>query len=818
MALGVPNIATAGVAIRPDVSGFQRQLSRGISGPLREVTGIVGTGLAAAVGSAIGAGQAFGGFETSLQQIVGLVGVAQEEVDAMGESIKNLGPEVGAGPEELADALFFVTSAGLRGSDAMDTVEQSARAAAAGLGDITDVADAATSAMNAYGTDTLSASDATDILVATVREGKVEADSLAASIGRVVPIASELGVSFNEVGAAIAATTRTGLDANEAVTALRALLNQINQPGQAARDTLESVGLSAQGLRTQLREEGLLSVLQTLGTEFEGNADALGTIIPNVRALTGFLSLMGSNSEQVVGVFERMEDVSGATDDAFDAVADTTEFRLNQEFARLRTALVDIGAEAAPAMVDALTAAAEVAVQVLPDVVRVGTTILEAVAGVDDLFLRIRGGAAQFTAFGQNLLGIFSQPARDAGQLASQVGDLTTTLLAGGDPATAFANSLVQLQDRLESVGSNTGVTNIGFERLNEVARLSEEQLRQVASQMITSVRAGEDIGFTIADIARLFGDLEVEGGRVGNTFLTIDERARLMEAGVITAEQALLGVPPPLDEISQFGGAAATAIDDVGTAADDADFETAEEEASGLALAFQEAAENGESLRGVIQALTDPVFAAVDSFLDYKDLLEEVDEDGERTAKEQLELGRALIGVGVDFDNAGQNIDEALQAIAIASDQSVGEVRDDLAELGIEVRDNEIGSALTDGILEDLDGLAAFLGGRLTSEVQGGIDIAKSNLRIESPSRVAAEQIGQPIAEGVAAGIRDGAGAIGAALSASIDIGGPPTTTGQAPTSRTIVVNNPTVTDLERSTERALAVERTSDLLLGIE
>ena len=71
----------------------------------------------------------------------------------------------------------------------MDVLEQSLKASALGLGETKTVADLATSAMNAYGSDTLGASDATDVLVSAVREGKLQADELSSVMGAVLPIA-----------------------------------------------------------------------------------------------------------------------------------------------------------------------------------------------------------------------------------------------------------------------------------------------------------------------------------------------------------------------------------------------------------------------------------------------------------------------------------------------------------------------------------------------------------------------------------------------------------------------------------------------------
>ena len=90
-------------------------------------------------------------FDKSMTKIKALVGVASDEVDRMGESARKMALATGISSSEAADALFFITSAGLRGADAMATLDIAAKAAASGLGETKTIADLTTSAMNAYG-------------------------------------------------------------------------------------------------------------------------------------------------------------------------------------------------------------------------------------------------------------------------------------------------------------------------------------------------------------------------------------------------------------------------------------------------------------------------------------------------------------------------------------------------------------------------------------------------------------------------------------------------------------------------------------------
>jgi TP901 family phage tail tape measure protein len=283
-------------------------------------------------------------FDKSMTKVKSLVGIAGDEVDRMGATAKTMAKEFGVSSAKAAEALFFITSAGLRGDEAMQTLEASLKASAVGLGETATIADLATSAMNAYGSDTLGASDATDILTAAVREGKLEANELAGAMGAVLPVASNMGVSFNEVGAAFAAMSRTGTDARVGATQLTAILSGLLKPTEQAEQALNAMGLSSAGLKQQIKDEGLLATLNTLKTAFDSNADAAQVVFPNIRALKGVLDLLGSGVEVNRGIFERMNSTMGMTQTAFDATAQSAEFRLRKAMNSSKESFAQLGA------------------------------------------------------------------------------------------------------------------------------------------------------------------------------------------------------------------------------------------------------------------------------------------------------------------------------------------------------------------------------------------------------------------------------------------------------------------------------------------
>lgn len=294
-------------------------------------------------------------FDRSMTRIKSLVGIAGAEVDKMGETARQMALSTGRSSSQAAEALFFITSAGLRGNEAMQVLNASLKASAVGLGETKVVADLATSAMNAYGSANLSATSATDIMVAAVREGKLEANELAGSMGRVLPIASAMGVQFNEVGAAFAALSRTGTNAAEAATQIRGIFTSLLNPSKKAEETLAGMGLSAAGLRNQIKEKGLLSVLGTLKENFEGNDTAAISVFGNVRALSAILDLLGKNVGTTTEIFDRMTDTTGMAQTAFEEYANSISGKFEVRLNQARESLTDLGQTLAVAILPIIT-------------------------------------------------------------------------------------------------------------------------------------------------------------------------------------------------------------------------------------------------------------------------------------------------------------------------------------------------------------------------------------------------------------------------------------------------------------------------------
>src|SRR5947207_4164996 len=121
------------------------------TGALRQVGALAVNALAAAGAAIVGFGtgsiQAAGEFQASMGQIAALTSTSSDAIAGLSKQVLELSTTLPQSPKELADALYFVSSSGFQGADAMNVLTASAKAAAAGLGDTKVIADTVTSVL-----------------------------------------------------------------------------------------------------------------------------------------------------------------------------------------------------------------------------------------------------------------------------------------------------------------------------------------------------------------------------------------------------------------------------------------------------------------------------------------------------------------------------------------------------------------------------------------------------------------------------------------------------------------------------------------------
>lgn len=290
-------------------------------------------------------------FEHTMSQIVGLVGISREQVNAWKPEIEALAVATGIGPNELAKGLYFVASSGIEASKAMGVLTAAAKGSEAGMGSVDMLADVLTGTMNAYAKSNLTAAHTMDVLVRGIQVGKAEPAQFASALGTVAPIAAQLGVKVEDLVGTMAILSRTNSNVAENSTSLGQVFNTLLKPSAQTAAALSKMGLSAAELRKELAEKGTLAVLKTLGEHIGTDDEAIAQIFPNIRALRGVLNLTGQDAGAVAEAMAKVGDSAGALDDAVTAVADDATTKMNKALARMQVELVVLSSDVLPLVV-----------------------------------------------------------------------------------------------------------------------------------------------------------------------------------------------------------------------------------------------------------------------------------------------------------------------------------------------------------------------------------------------------------------------------------------------------------------------------------
>jgi|TARA_A100001391_G_scaffold205427_1_gene206149 TP901 family phage tail tape measure protein len=292
-------------------------------------------------------------FDAALAEVSTLLPVVEGEIDAIAEASRRMSREFGTTAASQAQAFYQAISAGAGdAAQATELLEVANRTAIGGITQVTVAVDILTTATNAYAASGLTASDAADTLFVGMRAGKTTIDELASTLGRVIPQATAVGLSFDEIVAATAALTTQGQSTEMAVTGLSGIMTQLLKPSSQAVDLAKELGIEFSATAAQTM--GLAGFMEYLVEATGGSQEALAMLFGSTEALRAVFSLAGQGGEKFNDILGDMEERAGAADEAFNRVSESLDQRLNVVMARFGDHALGAGQVLLSVMVPAL--------------------------------------------------------------------------------------------------------------------------------------------------------------------------------------------------------------------------------------------------------------------------------------------------------------------------------------------------------------------------------------------------------------------------------------------------------------------------------
>ncbi len=299
-------------------------------------------------------------FEDALYEVATLPDVVSgsleeqtAQLDAYSDALLAASDKTHAAAADLAQAQYEVISAGISPEDSVYWAERAAMAAKAGRTDASTVVKGASSMYNAWGEQGSGGLDhILDAMMVAQNRGKTSVGEIAGSIGQVTGLAPQLGVEMDEILAAVAAMTLSGVQTSSAITGLRGAMASVIKPTKEASKEAKRLGLDFSA--AALSAQGLTGFLQSVMEATDGSSDSLAKLFGSVEGLNGVMMLGTSAAESYADILQEMRGADGVMEAAFDTRVSSQAEQLSGAMNRLKNSGITLAENLTPA-VDTVT-------------------------------------------------------------------------------------------------------------------------------------------------------------------------------------------------------------------------------------------------------------------------------------------------------------------------------------------------------------------------------------------------------------------------------------------------------------------------------
>ena len=265
-------------------------------------------------------------FNEGFSRVATLIPGATARIKELQENVLDLSPAVGKTTQDLTDGLYEIISGFGDSADSAKTLTLAAKAAAAGSSTTKEAIALLSAVTKGYGDTSLDAQKkVSDLAFTTLKLGQTSMSELASSIQKTTSSSKELGVTQEELFSVFASGTGVIGGAAEVATKLQAAYTELMKPGDALLEAFEKLGVQT-GAELIQKFGGLQGAFNALKKVADETGVAVNTLFGSAQAGSLVLYEAGAGAAKATASFEAMQNVVGATDEAF---AETTEHGVN---------------------------------------------------------------------------------------------------------------------------------------------------------------------------------------------------------------------------------------------------------------------------------------------------------------------------------------------------------------------------------------------------------------------------------------------------------------------------------------------------------
>lgn len=386
------------------------------------------------IGIGVAAAKVGGDFEAQMSRVKAISGATGSSFEELRQQAIDLGAKTAFSAKESAAGMENLASAGFNAKEIMEAMPGLLDLAAVSGGDVALASENAATALRGFNLDASQSGHVANVFAKAAADTNAEVGDMGEAMKYIAPVANSMGLSIEEVSAAIGIMSDAGIKGSQAGTSLRGALSRLAKPTDAMQAKMDALGLSfydSEGKMKPLKDQiGMLKdAFKDLTPEQKQNT--LVTLYGQ-ESLSGMLALIDKGPDKLGKLTESLINSDGAADKMARTMQDNMKSSLEQMMGALESAAIVVQKILAPAVkqvADAVSGLVDKFVSAPEPVQKMIVTIGLIVAAIGPLllivgkaikifqtmkigFLAMRSGLAlmgsSFTAISLPILGIIA--------------------------------------------------------------------------------------------------------------------------------------------------------------------------------------------------------------------------------------------------------------------------------------------------------------------------------------------------------------------------------------------------------------------------
>lgn len=293
-------------------------------------------------------------FDSAIRKAGAIAGANTQELTAMSDAAKELGRTTSMTAGSTAEAMTELAAKGFDANQVIGAMPGIIKAAEASGEDLALTSDTIASALNIWKLKAEESSHVADVLAMAANKTAAGITDMQYAFKYAGAPAKALGMSLEEVSAAIGLVTNAGIDGSTAGTSLRAGLAALTQPHEKQQKLMNKVGFSAYTATGKIKN--MVEIVKSLKDATKGmdKGSKVGFIksVVGTESMSTFLSLVDAGPKKLAKLQKALEQSDGEAARASKKMKAGIGGALERASSAIDGFMIKVGDQFAPAVME----------------------------------------------------------------------------------------------------------------------------------------------------------------------------------------------------------------------------------------------------------------------------------------------------------------------------------------------------------------------------------------------------------------------------------------------------------------------------------